>query len=148
MTAAMDEEGRVVGSKLRQTMQRLDPSFDFRDEGHATFTKYLETSSGVKVIRPGGPGDVSVELSEGSGPQGQEISDSQYWPQKIDEAWSIKAPLSGSSIPGPTAAIAVADILKVSKLSASKYKTLQSLLDSSEELQGKWYRSGNTIIRK
>ena len=70
MTAAMDDEGRVVGSKLRQTMQRLDPSFDFRDEGHATFTKYLETSSGVKVIRPAGPGDVSVELSEGSSSQG------------------------------------------------------------------------------
>lgn len=148
MTAAMDDEGRVVGSKLRQTMQRLDPSFDFRDEGHATFTKYLETSSGVKVIRPAGPGDVSVELSEGSSSQGQEVSDSQNWPQKIDEAWSTKAPISGSSIPGPSAAIAAADILEVSKLSSSKYKTLQSLLDSSQELQSKWYRSGNTIIRK
>ena len=148
MTAAMDDEGRVVGSKLRQTMQRLDPSFDFRDEGHATFTKYLETSSGVKVIRPAGPGDVSVELSEGSSSQGQEVSDSPNWPQKIDEAWSTKAPISGSSIPGPSAAIAAADILEVSKLSSSKYKTLQSLLDSSQELQSKWYRSGNTIIRK
>ncbi len=28
--ATMDEQGRVVGSKLHQTMQRLDPSFDFR----------------------------------------------------------------------------------------------------------------------
>ena len=148
MTAAIDDEGRVVGSKLRQTMQRLDPSFDFRDEGHATFAKYLETSLGVKVIRPVGPGDVSVELSDGSGSQGQEASDPQYWPQKIDEAWSVKAPVSGSSIPGPTAAMAAADVLGVSKLSASKYKTLHSLLDSSQELQEKWYRNGNTIIRK
>ncbi len=60
--ATMDEQGRVVGSKLYQTMQRLDPSFDFRVLGYATFTKYLKASPSVKVKRPRGPGDVTVEL--------------------------------------------------------------------------------------
>ena len=60
--ATMDEQGRVVGSKLHQTMQRLDPSFDFRALGYDTFTKYLEAFPAVKVKRPRGPGDVTVEL--------------------------------------------------------------------------------------
>ena len=60
--ATMDEQGRVVGSKLYQTMQRLDPSFDFRALGYATFAKYLEASPAVQVKRPRGPGDVTVEL--------------------------------------------------------------------------------------
>ena len=62
--SAMDEEGRVVGSKLRQTLQRLAPSFDFRTLGHATFTRYLESSPDVKISRPKGPGDIVVELLE------------------------------------------------------------------------------------
>ena len=62
--AAMDEQGQVPGSKLHQTLLRLDPSFSFRSEGHATFAKYLETASDVRVIRPRGRGDVIVELAE------------------------------------------------------------------------------------
>ena len=61
--SAMDEQGRVKGSKLYQTLHRLDPSFDFSALGHTTFTKYLETCPEVKVTRPKGPGDVTVELS-------------------------------------------------------------------------------------
>lgn len=63
--ATMDEQGRTLGSKLRQTLQRLDPSFDFRALGHSTFSKYLEASPEVKVTRPRGPGDVVVELVAG-----------------------------------------------------------------------------------
>lgn len=62
--AAMDEQGQVPGSKLHQTLLRLDPSFSFRSEGHATFAKYLETAADVRVIRPRGRGDVIVELAE------------------------------------------------------------------------------------
>ena len=62
LRAAMDEQGQVGGSRLYQTMQRLDPSFDYRSEGHSTFAKYLEASQEVKVKRPKGPGDVMVTL--------------------------------------------------------------------------------------
>ncbi len=64
--ASMDEEGKVVGSKLHQTMLRLDPAFDFRALGYSTFTKFLEASEGVRVTRPKGGGDVIVELTEGT----------------------------------------------------------------------------------
>ncbi len=66
--ATMDEQGTVVGSKLHQAMQRLDPSFDFRALGYATFTKYLKASSAIKIKRPRGPGDVIVELADSTLP--------------------------------------------------------------------------------
>jgi len=40
--AAIDEQGRVVGSKLGLTLQRLDPSFDYRTLGYSTFIKFIE----------------------------------------------------------------------------------------------------------
>ena len=40
--ASVDAQGRVIGSKLYQTMQRLDPSFDFKALGHSNFRRYLE----------------------------------------------------------------------------------------------------------
>ena len=148
MRAAIDEEGRVVGSKLRQTLQRLDPSFDFRSLGHSTFTKYLEASPGVRVSRPRGPGDVFVELVEMSTSSVTEPSDSEVWGPKIDAAWSQRAPNPGQSIPGPSAASYAAEALGVAKLSASHYKTLQKLLDASEHLGSKWQRDRNAIIRR
>ena len=148
MRAAMDEDGRVVGSKLRQTLQRLDPSFDFRALGHSTFTKYLEASSDVKVTRPRGPGDVNVELADQNTPSMTEPPDSEVWGPKIDAAWSQRAPNPGQSIPGPSAAAAAAAALGVPKLSASHYKTLQKLLDASEKLGSIWRRDRNAIIRK
>lgn len=60
--ATMDDDGKAIGSRLHNTMQRLDPSFDFRTRGFSTFTKFLKASSMVKVTRPKGPGDVTVEL--------------------------------------------------------------------------------------
>jgi uncharacterized protein (TIGR00288 family) len=152
MTAAMDEEGSVVGSKLRQTLQRLDPSFDFRALNHSTFTKYLEASPDVKVIRPSGPGDVNVELADLSpspvSPVMTEPSDPEVWEPKIDAAWSQRAPNPGDPIPGPSAAASAAAALGVLKLSASHYKTLQKLLDASEKLGSKWHRDRNSIIRQ
>ena len=62
VTVSMDDEGRVVGSKLHETLQRLDPSFDFRAEGYSTLRKFLEASSDVKVTLPRGSGDVVIEL--------------------------------------------------------------------------------------
>ena len=62
MDASMDEQGNVKGSKLHDTMRQIDPGFDFKKQGHSTFTKFLESSNEVKVVRPDGPGDVAVQL--------------------------------------------------------------------------------------
>ena len=146
--AAMDEEGRAVGSRLHETLQRLDPSFDFRAQGYSTFTRYLEASTEVSVTRPRGQGDVTVELAEqDTGPRnGRTKADG--WVSQIDAAWSNRAAEGGQSIPGTTAAAAAARVLGFSKLSDSPYKTLQKLLDASETLSARWLQERNRIIRR
>lgn len=74
-------------------------------------------------------------------------SSEEPW-EKIDSAWSKKAALKGQSIPGPNAASEAAKLLGVSKLSASPYKTLQGILNTSQFLSEKWKRDKNTIIRR
>ena len=138
--AAMDAEGSVTGSKLNETLQRLDPSFDFRAQGYSTLTRYLEASPEVKVTRPKGQGDVVVELAD--------VSDSSIWGPRIDAAWSGRAPRSGAAMSGSAAAADAAKVLGLPRLSVSRYKTLQKLLDASELLASKWSQARNRVIRR
>ena len=65
MDVSMDETGQVVGSKLYQTMRRIEPSFNFRDLRHRLFTQFLEAHTDVvEITRPReGGGDVVVQLA-------------------------------------------------------------------------------------
>lgn len=146
--ASIDEDGRVLGSKLHQAILRIDPGFDFRALGYSTFVKYLEASPGIKVIRPRGAGDVTVELTDQVSSVTTEPSDAESWDARVDAAWSKRAGVSGQSIPGPNAAADAAKFLGVRKLSDSRYRTLQILLDASELLSTRWSRDGNSIIRR
>ncbi len=142
--ASADENGRVLGSKLRSTLQRLDPSFDYQVYGHSTFAKLLEASPAVKVIRPHKEGDVSIELNESF--ETTETTNLDL-AADISDAWASRASEPGQSILGPVAASDAAKVLGASKLSLTKYKTLQRLLDANEVLSKKWKRNGNKIVR-
>ena len=65
MDVSMDEVGDVVGSKLYQTMRRIEPSFNFKDLKYRLFTQFLEAHKDViEVTRPkDGSGDVVVQLA-------------------------------------------------------------------------------------
>ena len=65
MDASMDEAGQVVGSKLYQTMRRIEPSFNFKDLKHRLFSQFLETHTEViDITRPrDGSGDVVVQYA-------------------------------------------------------------------------------------
>ena len=63
MEASMDDQGQVPGSKLHQTMRRIDPSFSYKLLGHRTFRQFLNSLQEVKVTPPRGRGDVTVQLS-------------------------------------------------------------------------------------
>ena len=145
--AAMDEQGRVIGSKLYQTLQRLDPSFDFRAMGYSTFTRYLEASPDARVIRQG-RGDLIVELAELESGEVNGVFDPQVWGAKLDTAWSKRAPNSGQTIAGHTAASVASQVLGIRRLGDSPYRTLQRLLDASDQLGSRWTRDGSTIIRR
>ena len=62
--ASMDSEGQVGGSKLYQTMQRIDPSFSYKELGHSTFTRFLESCKTVNVERPADGGDTIVSFGQ------------------------------------------------------------------------------------
>jgi uncharacterized protein (TIGR00288 family) len=167
--SSMDADGKVIGSQLHQTMQRLDPGFDFRAQGFNSFRAFLEAASEVNLSRPSGQGqgDVVIELRRGgqdsssrrepqpSPPVSPPIVSSSSSPSlasesiesKIEMAWSKRASTSGKSIPGAVAAGGAARVLGVEKLSDSEYKNLQGLLDAIPYLAKNWRRDGNKIFR-
>ena len=65
MDVSIDEMGEVVGSKLYQTMRRIEPSFNFKDLKFRVFTQFLDAQTDViEITRPkDGSGDVVVQLS-------------------------------------------------------------------------------------
>jgi len=146
--AAIDEQGRVVGSKLGLTLQRLDPSFDYRTLGYSTFIKFIEAFPWLNILRPKGPGDITIEFIDPSVTPIVQPPSSGTWQLEIDTAWSKKATKPGQSVPGPTAAMDAARVLGFPKLSASPYKTLQKLLEVSVILNTRWSRNKNTIVRR
>ncbi len=144
--ASMDNEGKVMGSRLHDTMQRLDPSFDFRTQGFKSFSAFLESSDEVEVTRPTGPGDVVIELPRSK--QGGGGRKKKPLASRIDAEWLKRAPSQGKSMLGPIAAGDAAKVIGASKLSVSEYKNLQGLLDAMPQLAKNWRRDGNTISRK
>jgi len=189
MEASIDDQGKVPGSKLHQTITRIDPSFDFQALGYRTFMQFLETAEPlVKISRNPGSWDIDVELKKvdrglglsrvsmslgkiiGRHPQTSrrdhinaggnsenyngQTGDSQnpeveeQWELRIHNAWSSRAREIGTSINGTWAAGEAARAMGATKLSSSKYKTLQRLLAVSSLLGQRWSRDGNTLIRK
>ena len=146
--ASADDHGQVVAAKLHSTMLRMDPSFDFRALGHRTFTHFLAASPLVKLLRPRGHGDVLVERVSSQDRGGREpeqaVADGT-WDSQIDAAW---AEVRGDTIAGSKAAAEAAKVLGLPKVSASRYKNLQGLLDASELLRSRWSREGNAIRRR
>ncbi|MCH8062250.1 MAG: NYN domain-containing protein [Chloroflexi bacterium] len=158
--ASTDDRGQVVGSKLYQSMLRIDPSFNFRTKGHRTFAQYLESDSRVKIVRPRDGGDLVVQLAgtpdqiNGSRSPADEkqpdaaqavASGSTEWDKEIDQAWASR---ERSNLTGPAAASDAAKVLGAEKLSVSKFPSLEKLLGASNYLRSKWRREGNKIIKK
>ncbi|MFC1910069.1 NYN domain-containing protein [Chloroflexota bacterium] len=145
--ASVDEHGRVRGSKLHQTMLRLDPSFDYRSHGYSNFTKFLEASPVLKINRSQGSGDTLIELVEQTGSISKPGDSEDLWKQ-IDSAWTRREDKYGTSIPGPVASSDAALAIGIDKLSSSKYKTLQGLLEADKYLSDRWSRNKNTIVKR
>ena len=151
MKVSVDDQGRVTGSKLMSTMQRLDPAINPKSLGYSTFSRFLQASPEVNLTHPRG-GDVIVELSNspatGNATGKRTQTSPSGWDDAIDKAWSSKITNEKRFIPGTTAAAAAATALGVGKLKDSAYKTLQRLLDASELLRARWSRDGGRILRR
>ena len=146
--ACADEHGQVKGSRLHDTIVKMDPGFSYKILGHSTFRKFLEASPLLKVTKPKGPGDVTIELKN----QGKEALPepdltATIW-QDIDTSWQGRMGKYGENIPGSVAAGDAARLMKIPKISGTKFKTLQGVLEASPYLSGRWLREGNLIRHK
>lgn len=151
--AAMDYEGKVYGSRLHETMTRIDPSFNFRAIGFRTFTQFLEGTGEVIVKRPPGQGDIEVELkaAPSSEPEHAKAGPSPNgdWEATLDAALEARVRETGrEQVPGAWAAERAAKLLGAASLRASRYKTLRKLLEASPLLRDRWVQEGSHLVRK
>ena len=149
--ASMDSEGKVLAAKLHNTILRIDPSFSFKGLGYKTFTQFLAASSFVRISKPEGLGDVVVDLAPGSEAALLPVNgapSADGWSHEVDAAWSERAKTAGATISGSWAAAEAARVLGLPKLSASRYRSLQGLLDASEYLKARWCRDGSVVKRR
>ena len=148
LEASIDDRGQVLGSKLHQTMQRIDPSFSFKGLGHGTFTHFLSSSKEVSISHPEDASDVIVQLNNSQGHEAEGSNGGALdpdWDREIDAAWTGR---QRSRLSGQAAAADAARVLGVSGLRTSKYSSLARLLDASPILKANWRRDGNAIIRR
>ena len=155
--SSMDEQGRVVGSKLHQTVQRIDPSFNYKALGYRSFTLFLEASSEVTVERSRDAGDVVVQLADGRDrrdgganvagtvPRAPTVPAPPNWDNEIDSAWSRRRQ---ERLSGQAARSDAAKVLGVSALGASPFPSLDALLAASPLLTDRWRRDGNAILSR
>jgi uncharacterized protein (TIGR00288 family) len=159
--ASVDESGQVVGSKLYQTILRIDPSFSFKALGFRTFRQFLQDSNEVRVTQPPDASDVVVQLEHGQTPSPNAPAPA---PRRRAPARSVRAPAAVEQVPatsdngtttsdnGPTASqAAAADTVKVfgvSSLKETGFATLEKLLQASRLLQARWRRDGNAVHRR
>ena len=145
--AAHDDDGKVGGGKLHQTMRRLDPGFDFKSSGHSSFSSYVAASSIAMVTHPNGPGDIVVGLATATSNNRDTPSSPSNWGDLVDTVWSVRAKTKGGRIAGPTAAIDAAKAIGISNIKRSHYKSLKGLIEASELLGSRWKQDGNAVER-
>ncbi len=88
--ASINDQGYVAGSKLYQTMRRIDPGFDYRVMGFRTFTQFLESISEVEINRPQNGGDVQVTTKQGRDQASASVSSSTAQPSTQDQRGGMR----------------------------------------------------------
>ena len=88
--ASINDQGYVAGSKLYQTMRRIDPGFDYRVLGFRTFTQFLESISEVEINRPQNGGDVQVTTKQGRDQASASASSSTAQPTTQDQRGGVR----------------------------------------------------------
>jgi hypothetical protein len=170
--AAMDNDGNALGTKLAQTMMRIDPSFNYKTSGFRSFRDFLTSRNEVDVtFREGTDFTVSIHTtdtdSRGKRPahnnpsvpnvspkiinsrteentKTSSASQIESWETDIDTAWKKR---NSSNISVQAAASIAAKILGFERLRDSSFTTLDKLISSSDKLDANWSRNRNSVVR-
>ena len=170
--AAMDNDGNALGTKLAQTMMRIDPSFSYKTSGFRSFRDFLTSRNEVDVtFREGTDFTVSIHTTDldsrnkrpaHSNPSVPNVSPKiinpqtendiktssairiESWETEIDTAWKKR---NSSNISVQAAASIAAKILGFTRLRDSSFTTLDKLISSSDKLDANWSRNRNSVVR-
>ncbi|MFL2759627.1 MAG: NYN domain-containing protein [Dehalococcoidia bacterium] len=170
--ATVGDDGNSLGTKLAQTMTRIDPGFDYRELGFRSFSEFLTSRSEIEVtFREGTDFTVSIKNSDSrtvnaneklaparkpsvspriinfnESPSSQDSDNlPDDWEEKVNTAWESK---EKDQLSGQAAANQAAKIMGFQRLRDSLYPTIDKLLDASNLLKENWARNKNYVTRK
>lgn len=160
MSTASDDEGRVYGGPLHESIRRLRPDFSYRDHGYSSFLKFIESLAPVIRMRrdPDAsdfvvwvdsayedslPRDMVREVPTEEPDVGPELDvDIQaHIHRRWKELMAERKRLAGSR-----AAEVVAEEYGVERLADTPLKDLQGVLDAAPELAKRWRRERASLI--
>ena len=170
--AAMDNDGNALGTKLAQTMMRIDPGFNYKTSGFRSFREFLASRNEVDVtFREGTDFTVSIHTTDNDGQyrrpthanpsvpnvspkiintstEGRTSTSGSVsvgsWETEIDTAWKKR---NSDNISVQAAASIAAKILGFERLCDSSVTTLDKLISSSDKLDANWSRNRNSVVR-
>jgi uncharacterized protein (TIGR00288 family) len=158
MPAAADDEGRVYGGPLHESIRRIRPDFSYRDFRFGSFLKFIESLAPIiRTRRDPDASDFAVWVDpeyEDTIPSGQDIPTEEpefgveldpEVQRHIDKRW---AELLGDRkrLAGSRAAEVVADEYDVDRLSDTPLKDLQGVLDAAPLLAKHWKRDRAALV--
>ncbi len=176
--ATTDAAGNALGTKLAQTMMRIDPSFSYKQLRHRSFREFLLSRPEVVVTLHEGT-DFTVALKTEDGKNTRKHTSDNNTPKSpyvapriihqtndshsheaqhqdsadIPSDWDIKVndaweDREKNDISGQSAAKEAAKVLGFQRLRDSNFPTLDKLLDASKLLKNNWSRNKNYIVKK
>lgn len=158
MPAAADDEGRVYGGPLHESIRRIRPDFSYRDFGYSSFLKFIESLAPmIRTRRDPDASDFAVWLDpeyEHVVPHLENMPTEEpdigvaldpAVQDHIDKQW---ADLLGSRkrLAGSRAAQVVADEYGVERLADTPLKDLQGVLDAAPMLARRWKRERASLV--
>lgn len=159
LPAATDDEGRVYGGPLHESIRRIRPDFSYRDYGHSSFLKFIESLAPIIRARrdpqasdfvvwvdseyeellphnrenlPTEEPDIGLELDESV-----QVHIHRRWKELLGDR---------KRLAGSRAAEVVAEEYGVERLADTPLKDLQGVLDAAPELAKRWKRERASLV--
>ncbi|GEM_PF-5376144 len=158
MPAAADDEGRVYGGPLHESIRRIRPDFSYRDFGFSSFLRFIESLAPIiRTRRDPDASDFAVWVDpehESELPNVRDLpTEMPNVGVELDE--EVQAHLhrqwkellgDRKRLAGSRAAEVVAEEYGVERLADTPLKDLQGVLDAAPELAKRWKRERAALV--
>lgn len=170
MPAAADDNGRVYGGPLAQSIRRIRPDFTYQDHGHNSFLRCIESlepmiktehdpdASDFQVwvdpayeelaaeIRKEQRGESSPTLPVPEDDEEGDVTLAKDVQKEIHKEWTQMA--NDGKLQGSKAAGVISDAYGVSRLGETPLGNLEGVLEAAPLLRKHWDRDGAVLHKK